>query len=160
MSDIKVHNSFLTHYYGATVPYGNESVLSYRLETNDEGIIVESDGAEAIAVNDVIDIGELPEGFLLADAQLFVMEAMTTGVTAKLGFKYEDGEDDADVPQDDEHFIAAGADLATAGRIRADGGNLVILPKTARLILTVAGAAVDKASKIRVVVTGELTGSK
>jgi len=159
MSDIKARNSMLTHYFGATVPYGNASILSYHLETNAIGAVVNGDSTDAIADGDVIDLGELPEGFLLDDAQLFVIAGATASVTASLGFKYEDGVDDAEIPQDAEYFLAAGADLATAGRLRADGGKLVILPKTARLILTVAGA-VDQESAIRVTVTGELTGAK
>ena len=159
MPTIKSKNKFLTHYYGATAPYGNMSVLTYYIDTNDIGALIHSDTDTAVNTGDVIDIGELPEGFCMTDAQVFVMTGMTATATASLGFAYEDGVDDADVPQDAEYFIA-GADVATAGRLRADGSKLVILPKTARLILTMGRASNDKASSIRVAVTGELTGSK
>ena len=96
----------------------------------------------------------------MTDAQLFVMTGMTATATASLGFAYEDGVDDDDVPQDAEYFLKAGADVATAGRLRADGEKLVVLPKTARLILTMTGADNAKESSIRVSVSGELTGSK
>ena len=159
MPTIKSKNKFLTHYYGATAPYGNMSVLTYYIDTNDIGALIHSDTDTAVNTGDVIDIGELPEGFCMTDAQVFVTEGMTASATASLGFAYEDGVDDADVPQDAEYFIA-GADVATAGRLRADGSKLVILPKTARLILTMGRVSNDKASSIRVAVTGELTGSK
>lgn len=159
MPTIKSKNKFLTHYYGATAPYGNMSVLTYYIDTNDIGALIHSDTDTAVNTGDVIDIGELPEGFCMTDAQVFVMTGMTAYATASLGFAYEDGVDDADVPQDAEYFIA-GADVATAGRLRADGSKLVILPKTARLILTMGRVSNDKASSIRVAVTGELTGSK
>lgn len=160
MADIRSKNKMLTHYFGATVPYGNHSVLTYYIDTNDTGALINSDTSTPVKTGDVIDIGELPEGFCMTDAQLFVMTGMTATATASLGFRYEDGEDDADVPQDDEYFLKAGADVATAGRLRADGEKLVILPKTARLILTMAGASNAKKSSIRVSVSGELTGSK
>lgn len=160
MPDIKSKNNFLTHYFGSTVPYGNKSILSYYLKTNATGAAINSDTATAIQDGDVIDLGELPEGFLMADAQVFVAVGMTATVTASLGFRYEDGVDDDEVPQDASYFINAGADIATVGRVRANGSTLVILPKPARLIMTVGGAANAKASDIRIVVCGELVGSK
>lgn len=160
MPTIKSKNKFLTHYYGATAPYGNMSVLTYYIDTNETGALIHSDTDTAVKTRDVIDIGELPEGFCMTDAQVFVMTGMTATATASLGFAYEDGEDDADVPQDDEYFLKAGADVATAGRLRADGEKLVILPKTARLIMTMAGASNAKKSSMRIAVSGELTGSK
>lgn len=160
MADIKSKNKMLTHYFGATVPYGNQSVLTYYINTNATGALIDSDKATAVATGDVIDVGELPEGFCMTDAQVFVMTGMTTTATASLGFMYEDGIDDDDVPQDAAYFLKAGANVATAGRLRADGSKLVILPKPARLIMTMAGASNAKASSIRIAVSGELTGSK
>ena len=75
-----------------------------------------------------------------------------------LGFKYT-GTDSADVPQDASYFLKDG-DLATVGRVRANGSKLVTLPKPARLILTVSGAANAKASEIQIIVTGELKGPR
>lgn len=51
-------------------------------------------------------------------------------------------------------------DLATVGRVRAAGSKLLTLPKSARLILTIAGAANAKVSDLNVVVTGELKGPR
>ena len=78
--------------------------------------------------------------------------------TASLGFAYADGVDYADVPQNDKYFFAD-KDLGTKGRIRADGSDLVVLPKPANLILTCA-AANTKESLIRFEVRGELVGNK
>lgn len=160
MADIKSKNKFLTHYFGATVPFGNNSVLTYFIDTDDTGALINSDTDTPVATGDVIDVGELPEGFCMTDAQVFVMTGMTATATASLGFRYEDGVDDNDVQEDAEYFLKAGADVATAGRLRADGEKLVVLPKTARLILTMAGADNAKKSSIRVAISGELTGSK
>ncbi|MGP9490831.1 hypothetical protein [Psychrobacter sp. AOP7-B1-24] len=158
MATIKSNKALVTNHFTFTAPYGNTTTLGYNLKTNDTGVVEGGDADTAPQVGDVIDLGLLPEGWCLADAQVFVTVGMSDTVTGSLGFAYEDGEDDTDVPQDDEYFVAAGADLATAGRLRADGSKLVVLPKPARLILTLAGAANAKASDITVTVSGELTG--
>ena len=145
--------------FGGFTPYGNLTTLTYSLLTNATGAVIDSDSVAAVAVGDVIDLGELPEGMRLDDAQVFVTTGMTATIKASVGFKYTDGVDSVDIPQDANYFHAA-ADLATAGRVRANGSKLITLPKPARLILTVAGAANAKASDIKVIVTGELTGPR
>lgn len=145
--------------FGGVSPYGNLTVLTFLLATNATGQVTDSDATAALAVGDVIDLGELPEGMRLDDAQALITTPMTASVTGKLGFKYSDGVDVPAVPQDDDYFLAA-ASLATAGRKRADGSTLVTLPKPARLILTIGGAANTQASDIKITVTGELTGPK
>lgn len=145
--------------FGGFSPYGNLTALTYLLATNATGAVLESDSTAAVGIGDVIDLGELPEGMRLDDAQVFVTTGMTATVTGSLGFKYTDGVNDAATPQDAAHFISAG-DLAAAGRLRATGAKLVTLPKPARLILTVAGAANAKVSDIKVVVYGELKGPR
>lgn len=159
MAIIKSRSKPLTHFYTVTAPYGNTTTVGYSLKANTGGVIANGDSDVNPKVGDVIDLGELLEGFFLTDAQVFIADGLSTGATGSLGFAYEDGVDDVDVPQDAEYFIKAGADLATAGRLRADGTNLVVLPKPARLILTLAGAANAKAADIKVTVTGELTGA-
>lgn len=158
MATIKSKKALVTNQFTFTAPYGNTTTLGYKLKTNDTGVVEGGDAYTAPQAGDTIDLGLLPEGWCLADAQVFVTVGMTATVTGSLGFAYEDGEDDTDAPQDAEYFVAAGADLATAGRLRADGSKLVVLPKPARLILTLAGAANAKASDITVTVSGELTG--
>lgn len=144
--------------FGGFSPFGNSTTLLFALATDAAGVVIDSDSVAAVAGGDVIDLGELPEGMRLDDAQVFVTAEMTASIEASVGFKYTDG-DSVDIPQDANYFHAA-ADLATVGRVRANGSKLITLPKPARLILTVAGAANAKASDIKVIVTGELTGPR
>ena len=145
--------------FGGFTPYGNLTTLTYSLLTNVTGAVIDSDSIAAIAIGDVIDLGELPEGMNLEDAQVIVSKGMTATIKGNLGFKYSDGVDLADAPQDASYFVKDG-DLATVGRVRANGSKLITLAKSARLILTVAGAANAKASEIQVIVTGELKGPR
>ena len=140
-------------------PYGNLSVLSFALATLASGAAADSDSTTAIAAGDVIDLGPLPEGLRLDDAQIIVTTGMTATITGSLGFKYEDGVDVTAVPQDAAYF-GTGIDLATAGRKRAAGTKLLTLPKPARLILTTAVAANAKASDLKVLVYGEQVGAQ
>ena len=140
-------------------PYGNLSVLSFALATLASGAAADSDSTAAIAAGDVIDLGPLPEGLRLDDAQIIVTTGMTATITGSLGFKYEDGTDSTEAPQDAAYF-GSGIDLAAAGRKRAAGTKLLTLPKPARLILTTAVAANAKASDIKVLVYGEQVGAR
>lgn len=145
--------------FGGFTPYGNVTSLMFALATAANGAAVGADSSSALAAGDVVDLGPLPAGMRLDDASLFITTGMTATITGSLGFKYEDGVDSTAVPQDAAYF-GAGIDLATAGRKRATGSKLVTLPKPARLILTTAVAANAKASDIKVLVTGELTGPR
>ena len=140
-------------------PYGNLSVLSFALATLASGAAADSDSTAAIAAGDVIDLGPLPEGLRLDDAQIIVTTGMTATITGSLGFKYEDGTDSTEAPQDAAYF-GSGIDLATAGRKRAAGTKLLTLAKPARLILTTAVAANAKASDLKVLVYGEQVGAR
>lgn len=145
--------------YGGFSPFGNLTVLHFAIKTIANGSVVGTDSSAAPAVGDVIDLGPLPEGMRLEDAILLIPTAMTAAVTGSLGFKYEDGVDDAGVPQDAAYF-GAGLVLNATGRVRAGGSKLVILPKPARLILTIAGAANAKASEVQALIYGELQGPR
>ena len=158
MATIKLNNRRLRQFGGVT-PYGNVTSLPFLLETNSTGVAVDSDDATAVANGDVVDLGPIPGGMRLEDADLIIETPMTGSVTGKLGFKYADGVDDASVPQDDDYFFTAKS-LASAARHRADRGLLVTLPKDARLILTIGGADNDQVSKIHGLVKGELTGPR
>lgn len=151
-------NSALRRQYGNN-PFGNLTVLAFALTTLANGSAAESDTTTAIAAGDVIDLGPLPEGMRLDDANVLVTTGMSATITGSLGFKYEDGVDDASAPQDAAYF-GAGIDLAATGRKRAAGTKLLTLAKPARLILTTAVAANAKASDIKVQVFGELLGSR
>ncbi len=158
MATIKRKSGFVNRFGGA-VPYGNVTALVFSLATNATGAVLDSDSDTAVKSGDVIELGVLPVGFRLDDAQVLIGTAMTAAVTGSLGFKYADGTDSTEVPQDAAHFISAGA-LATAARLRATGTKLVTLPKTAILTLTIGGADNAKASDIKIVVSGELTGPR
>lgn len=150
--------SALKRQFGNT-PYGNLSVLSFALATLASGAAADSDSTAAIAAGDVIDLGPLPEGLRLDDAQIIVTTGMTATITGSLGFKYEDGTDSTEAPQDAAYF-GSGIDLAAAGRKRATGTKLLTLAKPARLILTTAVAANAKASDLKVLVYGEQVGAR
>ena len=150
--------SALKRQFGNT-PYGNLSVLSFALATLASGAAADSDSTAAIAAGDVIDLGPLPEGLRLDDAQIIVTTGMTATITGSLGFKYEDGTDSTEAPQDAAYF-GSGIDLAAAGRKRAAGTKLLTLAKPARLILTTAVAANAKASDLKVLVYGEQVGAR
>lgn len=157
MPTIKINDNRLNQFGGAA-HWGNVTTLRYPVATNATGAVIDSDSKVAVAAADVIDLGPLPEGFLMEDAQVLVHVGMTATITGSLGFKYEDGVDHAKVPQDAAYF-GAGINLATVGRTRSTGSKLVTLPKPARLILTTAVAANAKASSITAIVHGERMGA-
>lgn len=156
MATVKI-NRIGKRQFGVTVPYGNLTSLAFALTTLATGAADNSNSTTPLGIGDVVDLGPLPEGMRLEDASIYVTTGMTATVTGSLGFVYEDGIDDATVPQDAAYFVA-GATIATAGLYRANTGKLVTLPKPARLILTTAVAANAKVSDIKVVVRGELKG--
>lgn len=144
---------------GAAGAYGNTTTLHFLLKTAANGSAIGADSSAAIAAADVVDLGPLPAGMRLDDADLLISTGMTATITGSLGFVYEDGVDSTAVPQDAAYF-GTGLNLATAARLRANAAKaLVTLPKPARLILTTAVAANAKVSQIEVLVKGELTGS-
>jgi len=143
---------------GAT-PWGNAHGLKYTLETGATGAALNADSTAAIAIADKVRIGVIPAGTTLLDSLAILSVAMTAAVTGKIGFEYVDGVDVAAVPQDDDYFLAAGQSLATAARLRNVTTNAsVTLPKDAWLILTTAGAASAKASKLDFIVFGASEG--
>jgi hypothetical protein len=141
-----------------STPYGNVASFVYILETNAAGAVIGSDTATAVQIGDVVRIGLLPAGFRLIDSHVIVNTALTADVTGDVGFQYADGVDDTEVPQQDDYFGAALV-LSSAARLRNVTANTtVVLPKPAWLIVTTAGAANVKASKVEVVVTGIAEG--
>ncbi|MEF1569949.1 hypothetical protein QWV82_08130 [Neisseria gonorrhoeae] len=116
-----------------------------------------ADASEPPKAGDVLALGVLEQGFRLDDAQIIVKTAMSSGITADVGFAYADGADDADVPQDAAYF-ASGADFASAGRIRCQSAKLVTLPKQALLTVTLKGAGNKKAADIDILIYGEKFG--
>ena len=151
-------NKFQPQFGG--VPYGNLSALTYTMVTNAAGAFIESDSAVAIGLGDKVRLGVLPAGFTMYDADVYVSDAFTALVTAKIGFEYVDGVDSVEVPQDDDYFGAAHT-LHTAGRYGSTNLTVapVTLPKDAYLIMTTAGAANAAAGRVDVVVSGVLNGT-
>jgi hypothetical protein len=142
-----------------STPWGNTRGLKYTLETNAAGAAIGSDSTAAIGLGDKVRIGVIPAGTSLLDSLAILSVAMTAAVTGKIGFEYVDGVDVTAVPQDDDYFLAAGQDLATAARLRNATTNAAItLPKDAWLILTTAGAANAKASKLDFILFGASEG--
>jgi hypothetical protein len=140
-------------------PYGNVMALEYNLTTNAAGAMVNSDSTAAIASGDVVRVGLLPAGFRLHDSLTIVSTAMTAAVIGNIGFAYEDGVDDAGVPQSATYFNSA-ASLNAAGRVRATGTTKpVTLPKPAWLTVTTGGAANAKAAVVDIIVYGEFAGT-
>lgn len=158
MANIKLKGSGYGQ-FGGLSPYGNLTVLAFALATTAAGAAISSNSDAPLKMDDIVELGSLPAGMRLDDAQIIITTPMTAAVTGKLGFVYEDGVDDASVPQDATYFINGGS-LATAARLRASGTKLAVLPKAAKLVLTLGGADNAKASDIKVSVFGELTGPK
>lgn len=159
MATITLKRSAQSRQYGNIAPYGNVSVLAFAMATIANGSVVSADSTAAVGIGDVIDLGPLPEGMRLDGGTTLVNVGMTATITGKLGFKYEDGVDDANVPQDDAYF-GTGITIATAGRYGSTNTKLLTLPKPARLILTTAVAVNAKISDLKFLISGEMTGNK
>ena len=158
MATVKI-SQFRKSQFGYTTPYGNLTSLSFPFETQAAGAVVNSNSSSALAIGDVVDLGPLPAGFRLEDSAVVVSDAFTALSTAKIGFLYEDGTDSTAVPQDDDYF-GSGLVLSSAARLRnATANKPVILPKPARLILTLAGANLAEAGRADIRIVGELTGA-
>lgn len=152
-------NQFQNRQYGGVSPFGNLTSYAFPLQTGGNGGALDANFAGPLGAGLVVDLGQLPEGMRLEDASVLVSVGMSPGITGMLGFRYEDRVDDRAVPQDAAYFASA-IDLTNPGRKRATGAKLVTLPKPARLILTIQGRGNSKASDIKVLVTGELTGNR
>lgn len=120
-------------------PYGNLSAMCYPVITDDKGKWLDGDSAEPAASGDVLRLGIVPAGFRPLDALLCVNKAVT-GLSGKVGFSYCDGEDDPDVPQDDDAWFTA-ADFGAVGVTKKTGAIAAPrLPKDAFLEVTASGA--------------------
>ena len=146
--------------FGGFTPYGNLTTMRATLETAAAGGAIGADSSAALGIGDVVALEKLPAGMVLEDAQVIVSTGMTASVTGSLGFVYADGVDSAEAPQDAAYF-GAGLNLAAAARLRAATAKAPVkLAKNALLVLTIAGAANAKASRIDVIVHGERMGPK
>lgn len=96
MAKIHVKNNGGNRFGG--VPYGNMAVEHYRIVAKEDGTILGADAYGPPKADDVLVLGVLEQGFRLDDAQIIVKTAMSSGITADVGFVYADGADDANVP--------------------------------------------------------------
>ena len=141
--------------FGST-PYGNKTVLPFRLKTNAVGAAIDSSQLTALQASDVVVLGSLPAGMTITDSMLIVSTALTAGVTCSLGIQYMDGVDNALLPQSPSMF-GSGLVLNATGRLRSTAvGALTKLPEDAYLIMTITGAANAKVGVVDVVIEGEL----
>ena len=146
--------------YGGYTSAGNITGYHARVATDADGkllgVIAEGAPAGAPAVGDVIRLKLLPAGMVLMDS-LVVVSKSVAGLAGSLGFAYEDGADDADVPQDDAHF-GAGLNLSAAARLRCTTTKPMLrLPKEAWLTLTLTGAPTGE-GVVDIAVFGERLG--
>ncbi|HEZ3608719.1 TPA: hypothetical protein WH920_001157 [Neisseria meningitidis] len=155
MAKIHVKNNGGNRFGG--VPYGNMAVEHYRIVAKEDGTILGADAYGPPKADDVLVLGVLEQGFRLDDAQIIVKTAMSSGITADVGFVYADGADDANVPQDAAYF-ASDADFASAARIRCQSAKLVTLPKQALLTVTLKEAESEAAADIDILIYGEKFG--
>lgn len=141
-------------------PYGNVWRQRYNMTTNASGVIVDSDQATAVIVNDVVRLGIIDGGIELQNAEAIISDAFATSTTCRIGFQYVDGVDSAAVPQNDAFFFAAGTVLSSAARlVNSATAAPVVLPKDAYLILTATGANHSAAGILDVIVTGQVVGT-
>lgn len=141
------------------VPYGNVWRQRYTMTTNASGVIVDSDQATAVLINDVVRLGIIDGGIELQNAEVIISDAFAASTTCKIGFQYVDGVDSASVPQNDAFFFLTGTVLSSAARwVNSAKAAPVVLPKDAYLILTNAGANHSEAGTLDVIVTGQVVG--
>jgi hypothetical protein len=119
--------------------FGNKTTLEFRLATNSSGVVLDKagTGTTALTSGDTVLLGILRAGTRLFDGLSIVSDVFTASSTVALGFKYVDGVDDSDVPQDADYFHAALA-LDAQGRTRANNVAVapITLPKDAYLYVT------------------------
>lgn len=141
------------------MPNGNQMITRLRLETNSSGIMKEvTDGAAAaVAIADVIILDEMPKGFIWHDMLRVISTAAGQAATVNVGFRYSDGVDDATFPQSDTAFFSALALNATSRGSTVSVKELKPLPKAAKIVVVVAGAALSSALVAQFVLLGEQT---
>lgn len=139
-----------------SVPYGNKTVLPFKLKTVANGGVPDANSSAALAVNDKVILGTLPAGMLVTDHTVIVSTGLTATLTGDLGIEYADGVDSPVLPQSATMY-GAGIALHTAARLRSSSvAELIKLPKDANLVLTIKTVANAKAGVVDFVIEGEL----
>lgn len=139
-------------------PYGNVTALIYHLQSDTKGLIVGSNHKEIPKANDIIHLGEIPEGFIPLGYRVLVEKDFNAGAF-DVGFSYTDGKDDERLPQKDTGLFTLPVLTTKDG---AKDGNLApkIFPKSAYLDLkvTTPTAKGEKAGLLTIVLIGTLQG--
>lgn len=139
-------------------PYGNVTALIYQLQVSNNGLILGSNHKEIPKANDIIHLGEIPEGFIPLQFHAIVEKDFNAGVF-DVGFSYIDGKDDERYPQKDTGLFTLPT-LTTKDAVK--DGNLPpkAFPKSAYLDLkvTTPTAKGDKAGLLTIVLVGTLQG--
>lgn len=139
-------------------PYGNMTALIFSVQVDSNGFIVNSNHRELPKNDDIIHVGELPEGFVPFGYRTLVEKEFKAGAF-DLGFSYTDGVDDDRYPQKSTGLLTLPTlttkDATTAGEMTPKA-----LPKSAYLDLkvTTPTAKSDKAGHLTIIVFGTLVG--
>lgn len=140
-------------------PYGNKTTFRFNLTLNSSGVLVASDDATAVVIDDIIRFGVLPKGFQIHDAKIIISTAAGQVATADIGFAYVDGVDSADVPQDADYFTAT---LALNAPIRKAMDNLAVTPirleKDAYVVMLVEAFNITSAMVVDIIIDGIAEG--
>lgn len=107
-----------------------------------------------VVTTDVLRLAKIPAGSFVTDMDL-AHDACGAAVTAKLGYEPVNATDGPTA--DDDYWLAAGQDIAAAGRIRS-AAQPIRFEYDVYVILTVAGANFDGADKVTAVAKGEYQG--
>jgi 3D (Asp-Asp-Asp) domain-containing protein len=143
--------------HGGT-PYGDMVSYPYSFATTSGGVPTDSDATVAMTAADTIKLGIIPAGTKLLDMIAYLSDAFTATATAKIGFAYVDGVDDAAVPQDADYFVAA-LDLNTVAVSRkTNAAPPVTLQKDAYLVMDLDVATLAAAGRLDIQVIGQLVG--
>lgn len=138
--------------------YGNAQKLHFVLSTDSTGKVLGANTLAAFNKDDEVALGILPAGMRLHDSLANVTTPLSATTTMTIGFKYVDGIDDTNVPQDAAYF-GAGLVVDTAGRLRnATTKPSVRLPKDAYLVVKLNVANNTKASRTEVTIDAAMEG--
>lgn len=139
-------------------PYGNMTALKYTLQVDTKGLIVGTNHNEIVKADDIIHLGEIPQGFVLFEIRAVVESAFNAG-EFEVGFSYTDGKDDERYPQKDTGIFSLPT-LTT--KDEHTNGDLLpkAFPKDAYLDLKVTTPPTkgEKAGVLTIYLIGTLNG--
>lgn len=145
--------------FTASAPYGNLSRVDFPMETNAAGALIGSNQKTALLNGDIVYLRRLPKGTKIGmGTDIVISDAFTATTTLKVGFEYADGVDDADFPENDAFFHAAGSTAALGRLNTVPNVEPKVLPKDAWIIATVGGADHASAGKLNIMLDMEFQG--